>query len=368
MSDLPFRIGKLEGGVVALLTRLGKSNTCHVPSGPGGGQFCETKGGVGGATASGVSTGSGLASMVKLKGDKVEGAALLAAVEKHAPELAAAVVAQGIPFSLNVTKSYTASKHASGVAGNYTEYNKEISVATKVPPLSMDDTGNAPYRLGYRPSYSRNQRNESLCDVLCPIHARISQPIAPGATLPNRDNTSLGRKLIQGMVDPVSRPTRLPKSVQDFRSSDAIIAAEMALSQKNSQDCFLDGLRVNREGDYPTLCTHDLFQRQIVAGGTDADIRFLLRFSGFSSQLLRIWLLLNTSGGDKIPESGKLRLYDICGAFSLKLVFPDFDFQPIFSHIYSKAAGTPLWYHKIRHSQHQKHRNMHHGQRPSDFA
>ncbi len=46
MSDIPFRIGKLEAGVADLLRRVGKGegNPCHNPAGPGGGQFCSTEG------------------------------------------------------------------------------------------------------------------------------------------------------------------------------------------------------------------------------------------------------------------------------------------------------------------------------------
>lgn len=53
------RIEKLSLGISSVKIRLSKVNTCHVPSGPAGGQFCEGGGSGGGAGAGGGSVGAG---------------------------------------------------------------------------------------------------------------------------------------------------------------------------------------------------------------------------------------------------------------------------------------------------------------------
>lgn len=53
-EDLYWRVLKLHTSIAVLSERLRKSNSCHVPSGPKGGQFCETGGG--GGVGSGRST------------------------------------------------------------------------------------------------------------------------------------------------------------------------------------------------------------------------------------------------------------------------------------------------------------------------
>lgn len=220
--------------------------------------------------------------------------------------------ASNTPFCSHVVPVTRLERVAYSLAGNRSIHLSYTGISMKAGPFpALPDSKTL-----------RNQRDQRTRNLLGLSNAGVSQPIPPSPTRSHRNYITVIRQPVQRVVDAWDRRTGFSHSVQDLATRNGVVRPKVALTVNQQQRSVRHRLGAHGQRNNSSFGPHNLVQAQLATAGR----RVLFRCDGHC--------LFDRGGhiANEISKGFKLGLNYIYRPLSLKLVIPNFHFEPIFSH------------------------------------